>query len=236
MSARLSRVYVKTRRGGTWVVAAAAAALGIGTAASAQPSAGPTADADDRFRLDVAPFQLGAHAPTQPRQTDPIASGPAGSAVFARAGSEWLVVGTAVANAADDSVDWNLHAAYSRFVADRVELSLELAGWSLDQGDEQELGINPSVVFRWHWLERETWSAYVDAGIGVLVSTDAVPDMGTGFNFTPRLGLGLTRQLGTARLQAGIRWHHISNARIVGEERNPSRDAPLVYVAVMFPL
>src|SRR5436309_3218979 len=59
---------------------------------------------------------------------------------------------------------------------------------------------------------------------------------GTGFDFMPRAGVGFTRRLtDDMRLEAGLRWHHISNARIHGEARNPSRDAPMFYVGLIFP-
>lgn len=38
-----------------------------------------------------------------------------------------------------------------------------------------------------------------------------------------------------ARLMGGVRWHHISNARIKGEDHNPGRDSIMVYVGMSFP-
>ncbi len=72
---------------------------------------------------------------------------------------------------------------------------------------------------------------------GLLFAFDNVPEGGTGFNFLPRLGVGFTKQLdedGT-RLIMGVRWQHLSNGRIEGDERNPSRDSVMVWAGVMFP-
>jgi len=47
----------------------------------------------------------------------------------------------------------------------------------------------------------------------------------------------VTRRItdGGVRLQAGVRWAHISNARIKGDDDNPSRDSAMLYVALVFP-
>jgi hypothetical protein len=69
-------------------------------------------------------------------------------------------------------------------------------------------------------------------------STSNTPRGGTSVNFTPKLGTGLTYQIredSATRLQAGLRWHHISNARVAGDADNPSRDAAMIYVGLMLP-
>mgnify|MGYP001951235339 CR=1 FL=1 len=50
-------------------------------------------------------------------------------------------------------------------------------------------------------------------------------------------GIGMTHQISDdgTRLVGGLRWHHISNARIHGDDSNPSRDAPHVYLQVAIP-
>lgn len=156
---------------------------------------------------------------------------------FGREGTRWLTVGTGAATNFDDAIDSNLHVAYSLFLIDRVEWAVELGGWHFNQTGNNALGLNLSTVFRWHFYCTEDWSVYADTGIGVLVVTDNVPQDGTGFDLTPRAGVGFTRRLtdGGVRLQAGLRWHHISNARVTGETRNPSRDGVMLYVGVVFP-
>lgn len=157
---------------------------------------------------------------------------------FGKAGSWWLSTGSGAAFAGrDNNVGYNAFVGFSAFLVDDVELNLELAGWYFDQqGDDAGAG-NFNLVFKWHFLDEGDWSLFVDAGAGVILSTDEVPPGGTGFNFTPRAGLGATFRLGDSpnRLLIGARWQHISNARIEGDDSNPGRDSAMVYAGVMFP-
>ncbi|MBL9032575.1 MAG: acyloxyacyl hydrolase [Phycisphaerae bacterium] len=163
----------------------------------------------------------------------------AARAAFGTEGTQWWTFGGGVAHNLNDATDYNLRVAYSMFLVDRVEFSLELNAWYFDQRGDNAFGINPAMVIRMHFVRTERWTAYVDPGIGLLFASDVVPDEGTGFEFMPRVGVGVTYGLtedpGGPRLQAGIRWHHISNARIEGDIDNPSRDGAMVYVGVMVP-
>lgn len=182
----------------------------------------PAALADESPRLTIAPVSI--HMAETP-------------AKFGAADSQWLTVGVAAADDFDESLDSNIHVAYSRFLVDDVEFAVEGALWSFDQPGDDAFGISGAMVFRWHFLNRDRWTLYADVGIGGMVASDSVPDEGTSFNLMPRAGVGATYRIldnGT-RLQAGLRWHHISNARLAGEERNPSRDAPMLYFGVMIP-
>lgn len=194
----------------------------------------------------------GAHLSLSPRQPDSepvgqpdapsqqaadIPSSPAPAKPYGTAGTEWILFGSGVAHDFDSNTDLNLTLGYSRFLADDVEWMLELAGWYHSQQGEDALSLNPAMEFRWHFYNNTKTSAFLNVGIGILAATDNVPDGGSGFNFTPRAGIGMTHQIAPdgTRLIAGLRWHHISNARINGELRNPSRDAPLVYLQLAIP-
>jgi hypothetical protein len=98
-----------------------------------------------------------------------------------------------------------------------------------------QIGINPMLVFRRHFAldDARDWSWYVDIGIGVMLSADDIPQDGTSFNFTPRAGTGLTYQVSDDwRLIAGFRWSHISNARIFGDDDNPSSDGVMFSIGL----
>lgn len=154
---------------------------------------------------------------------------------FGTEGTRWWTVGIGGAYNFDDAVDYNVRLAYSHFLIDDVEFSLELNGWYFTQDGDNAFGVNPAMVFRWHWYNQGPWTAFLDAGVGFLVATDNVPDGGTSFDFTPRAGGGFTREIDAdTRLQVGIRWHHISNGRIFGDESNPSRDAVMVYAGIQW--
>lgn len=159
---------------------------------------------------------------------------------FGQAGQTRLTIGTGVAfdvEQDDDSTDFNLNAAWSRFLVDDVEMRLELGGWYFEQDPDSAWGINPNFVLRWHVINRNAWTFYADAGIGLLFASDDVPAGGTSVNFTPRAGVGFTHKLGEAgnRLELGVRWHHISNARATGDSNNPDRDGVMAYAGISFP-
>lgn len=158
---------------------------------------------------------------------------------FGRTGSQWLTFGAGYANDLDSDSDYNVHAAWSRFIADELEFAVEVGGWYFDQRGDNTGGISGNLVLRWHALHDDNfdWTLYTDVGMGLLAGFDLVPDGGTGFNFTPRAGVGFTRRIGdgATRLQVGVRYHHISNGRIEGDERNPGRDSVMVYAGIIIP-
>ena len=158
---------------------------------------------------------------------------------FGAQGQEHLLAwsGAGFGLESEDATDVPGTFGYSRFIADDIEFSAELTLWGHFQDGDDAAGINPGFNLRWHFLNRDTWTLFADAGVGVLASTDDVPDGGTSFNFTPRAGGGATLRItdGGVRLIGGVRWHHISNARIEGEENNPDRDGILVYGGLVFP-
>ncbi len=159
------------------------------------------------------------------------------SAAFGQAGSQrFMILGGAASSFGRES-DFNVAFAYSNFIAENVEINLEIGGWYFNQPGDNAGGVNPALVFRWHFYNEGRWSVYADAGIGLLASTSDVPEGGTSVNLTPRAGLGFTRELtgDGLRMHAGVRWHHISNARINGDDENPSRDLPMLYVGVSWP-
>lgn len=137
----------------------------------------------------------------------------------------------------DDSVDTNLTLAYHRFLIDDLEFLGEIGGWYFAQDGDDAGGINPGFTLRYHLINRDRWTLFADAGIGLLFATGDVPVGGTSFNFTPHVGAGATFRLGdsASRLVIGARWHHVSNARIEGDGRNPDRDGVFVYGGVMWP-
>ncbi|MBX3376596.1 MAG: acyloxyacyl hydrolase [Phycisphaeraceae bacterium] len=155
---------------------------------------------------------------------------------FGTKGTEWWTFGGGIADDLSESTDYNLRVAWSHFVATDVEFSLEANGWYFDQKGTNTFGINPAFVFRWHFYNEGDWTIYGDVGIGFLLTTDDTPDKGTSFNFTPRIGAGVTYRVSEdVRLQFGLRWHHISNARLEGDSENPARDGVLLYAGVMIP-
>ncbi len=152
-------------------------------------------------------------------------------------GGSWLTFGGGIANDFTEAEDGYAFIQYSRFIADDFEWAIELGGWFLDEPGDFAPGVSVSSIFRWHFYRDETWSTFADIGVGVLLAGDKVPEGGTNFNFLPRVGIGATYRLGdsNAHLIGGLRWHHISNARILGNDSNPGRDSAMFYLGVSIP-
>lgn len=189
-------------------------------------------DSDDApLRIEGSPFISFA------RQPPGDAPAPKTPQKFGEEGSQWWTVGAGVAATKGD-VDLNIpRVAFSEFLAPDVEWSIELNAWYFSQKGKDQVGINPAMVFRWHFLNTGDWTLYADAGIGILYASGDVPTGGTRLDFTPKVGVGFTKQISEsgARFQAGLRWHHISNARIQDDANNPARDAPMIYFGVEWP-
>jgi hypothetical protein len=159
---------------------------------------------------------------------------------FGDAESMWFALGTGAASNGEDT-DFNIFASLSYFIAKDVEFFGELGAWQYNQPGKDATGLNLSMVIRWHFLDTGKWTMFGDIGIGVMVSTNPVPvrdgHEGTDFNFTPRIGGGVTRQISDdgTRLELGLRWAHVSNGRISGNDDNPGRDSMMLYGGIIFP-
>ena len=151
----------------------------------------------------------------------------------------WIGLGGGAAFDFDRDYDFNIYVSAGTFVATDLEFTLELGAWYFEQEGPNTGGIHPNINFRWHfWHDDDRdWTVYADTGVGLLFSFDDTPAGGTSFNFTPRVGVGATFRLDEdeTRLQVGLRYHHISNARIEGDGNNPARDSVMVYAGVIFP-
>ncbi|RNC82204.1 MAG: acyloxyacyl hydrolase [Phycisphaera sp.] len=150
--------------------------------------------------------------------------------------TRFYMLGTTLAPDFTGNVDASIHGQYTYFLIDDFEVGVEAAFWGFFQ-ENNTVGLSSSLVMRYHFYQARRWSAFAELGIGVLIATDNVPDDGTNFNLMPRAGAGITYQLfedRNTRLITGLRWHHISNARLAGEERNPARDAPGLYVGLLY--
>ncbi len=91
-------------------------------------------------------------------------------------------------------------------------------------------GITP-LLLRYHFTRRQRLVPFLEAGAGILATTEQVPEATSRFNFTPQAGVGL--QFVTASGPAwtlGIRYHHTSNAGIA--QRNPGVNAIVFHAGI----
>lgn len=198
---------------------------------------------DGRLTLDPYLAYQSAQAPesTQEQGADePVydeSAPPDGRLAFGEAGSWYWMLGGGV-GLSGDSIDSMAQAGVGTFLTDDLEFNLTFRGWYFAQDDGDDAGGGSFAIgFRWHFVQRERYSVYAHAGIGLLQASDDVPPDGTKFNFTPTVGVGSTVRLGESatRLDVGARWHHISNATSSGSDDNPARDGIMLYVGLIFP-
>lgn len=192
------------------------------------------------YTLETEPSTFNFSTATA-KALEPDAAQPDPRKPFGAPGNSLITVGGGVAyssNSNSTSTDTNGYLAWNYFLIKDVEFSLEAGVYYFNQTGPNQWGGNGTIAFRWHFVNKQTWSLFLEAGVGLLGASGEVPTGGTSFDFMPRAGGGMTYELspGGPRIQAGVRWYHISNARINGDSNNPSRDGVMGFVGLMFPL
>jgi hypothetical protein len=178
-------------------------------------------------QVSSKPTASGASAPP-PKSASRVSS------VFGAKDSwRWQVLGSWM-NDFDAANQIEAEWSASWFFMQGVSMDFGLSGDAILQPGTDAGGGGASLMFRWHFVMRETWSLFADAGCGMLFTNEPVPCDGGRVNFTPRVGVGGTLDVGgDARLMAGVRWFHISNAN-TGQD-NPGRDSIQLFAGVTFP-
>ncbi len=114
---------------------------------------------------------------------------------------------------------------------------MEFKGLEGLQPERDVTSFGGNFILRTHLIVRQNWSIYADVLPGVLESSHRIPPSGTDFNFTIETGFGFTTHLwDRTDLLAGVRYLHLSNARLEGSDRNPSLNAIEGYVGLLFKL
>ncbi len=190
---------------------------------SASPAASTTIAPGDSSDVDAKPL---------PRSIDAVEN-----RYFQRGSWRWQINAAAATDFDDHFALAGVGVSY--FIEHDFTIDFELNGlyYLQDKGDNTA-GINLAMVLRWHFKidDAKRWSTFVDAGFGVMFTGENVPFDGEEFNFTPQLGIGFTMLLdeaSDARLIAGARVHHTSNANIF--EDNPGSNKLLLYAGFNFP-
>ena len=154
----------------------------------------------------------------------------------------WMVQGgVGVDVQTSDNLFGQIGGGVSYFMINNLSLDLELNGMYFSQIDDDAVGVNLVLLFRWHFIAEEKWSLYFDIGAGLLGTTAKVPGPtptdprgGSSFNITPQSGFGFTVEVAeNTRFFAGARVYHISNGQIY--EGNPGRDNIFVYAGISLP-
>ncbi len=180
---------------------------------------------------------------SSPARTTPNSPGGAvltPSDSYGRADGTWyLTLGGGVAPDFKGSTDLRGMLAASTFLANRLEFLFELSGWHHAQRGRDAVSASFGLTGRYHLLEWNDFerTLFVQLGIGVLVADRGVPTGGTNVNLLPHAGAGITQRLTSdgLRLVVSAGWHHISNANLRGDGRNPTRNGLMIGAALTFP-
>lgn len=129
------------------------------------------------------------------------------------------------------------NVAFGYYFGDDVALNAEVAGYFVDQPKDDAAILGGGLLLRWHFLQAERYTLFVDGGVGVTIADTPVPEFGTHFNYTGKGGVGATIQLREdLHLIGGARFFHLSNANLHGRDQNPSQDGVQYYLGVVFTL
>jgi hypothetical protein len=116
-------------------------------------------------------------------------------------------------------------------------LRCELTAWGVSSRDGDAGAGQGSLGFRHHFYKFGDSSLYIDVGFGVFEASRRVPESGTYFNFTFDTGIGVDHPIArNVDLLVGVRYFHLSNARMQGADHNPSLNGPEGYIGLMFRL
>ena len=120
------------------------------------------------------------------------------------------------------------------YVFDNVALNAELSGYHNEQSGPDDTIFAGDLLLRQHLFQRGRISVFVDVGGGLTYGNHRTPPGGTYFNFMEETGAGLTFQIRpNLHLIGGVRYFHMSNARLEGSMRNPSINATQGYLGLM---
>jgi hypothetical protein len=129
----------------------------------------------------------------------------------------------------------NLAAGY--YFGDDVALNFEAAGYLVDQPHDDTVQGGVGLLLRWHFLQADRYTLFVDGGVGFNLAEAAVPEFGTHYNYTGKGGVGATFRLrDDLHLIGGARFFHQSNANLHGRDQNPSHDGVQYYLGVVLTL
>lgn len=93
----------------------------------------------------------------------------------------------------------------------------------------------PQIGLRWHVLRGARWSLDLEAYGAAVYHEHALTEDSLRFNFDLQPGAGVTYRVNAdSLLRGGLRWHHLSNARVRGKEHNLGYDGPMLYLGVVW--
>jgi len=135
------------------------------------------------------------------------------------------------------SVDhfYNFDIIGGYYLFDNFSINADLLASYVDQPDENAILGGFGFLLRYHFVNHDPWSLFIDAGGGLSYADPQVPEFGTHFNFTAKGGGGISYRLrDDLHLLTGVRYFHVSNGDIHGRENNPSFDGIQLWIGMMW--
>lgn len=94
------------------------------------------------------------------------------------------------------------------------------AGLTTDGRHRSLLAVNMLALYYLDRFSWDSWTPYVEAGIGLIYTDFRVEGQGLRFNFNPQAGVGFEYALpGGGALTTAVRLHHISNGNTYKDNR-----------------
>jgi hypothetical protein len=121
------------------------------------------------------------------------------------------------------------------YLFDNFAQIIQLATYQMNAEDDHEIAGGINFGLRYHLFRVDRLTFYADVYAGMFYASDEIPVGGTHFNFITRSGFGITYELReNLHLNLGGRFVHISNARIDGDDRNPSTNGVEGFLGVIW--
>lgn len=118
----------------------------------------------------------------------------------------------------------NANVGFGYYVLNNISLGAEASGYGERVSGHGQWGYGMTAELRHHILRFDRSTIFASASFGPVESTGRIPQpLGTDFNYITRVGVGATYRLRDhLDLLLGVRYFHLSNARLDGPVRNPS--------------
>ena len=121
------------------------------------------------------------------------------------------------------------------YIFDNVSLNTEFSAYHNSQDGRDATISALNLLLRQHLLHEGRFSLFVDVGASVSIADAPTPPMGTYYNYMEMTGVGSTWALtDNLHLIGGVRYFHLSNARLKGPVHNPSINGMQGYVGLMY--
>lgn len=137
----------------------------------------------------------------------------------------------------DDDKYYSINGGYGYYLWDNFAIQGLIGGHIVDTlSHSNAVGGDFSIQIRWHLLQVDRWTFYIDGGPGVGYWDHVISSpTGTNFNFVLRGGIGATYKLcDNTHLMFGANYQHLSNSGIQGPNHHPASNDVAFYAGLLW--